>query len=92
MPAASPLDPVDELLRQFARALIETAIHVHKQMDADKVTALTPKSQRPQGKSPAPATLNAHRHVVSCESDKDSGAAPQQRPTPWSQPHTKVET
>ena len=70
-----PLDPIDVLLRDFARALIATAIAVHDDM-RNSGLATAPKSQSPQGKSRDRRVAVGRPDVVSSAPHNDSGAAP----------------
>lgn len=70
-----PLDPIDVLLRDFARALIATAMHVHDDMAASGL-APTRKTHATQGKSRARRVAVGRPDVVSSVPYNDSGAAP----------------
>lgn len=70
-----PLDPVDTMLRDFARALIATAIHVHDDMAASGFAPMA-KPQRAQGKARVLRATLAGPDVVPSVPRNDSGAAP----------------
>ena len=69
------LDATDYLLRDFARALIATALHVHDDVAASRLPR-TPKRQCGQEKSRVRGTVAARPDVVSSVPHNDSGAAP----------------
>lgn len=69
------LDPIDVMLRDFARALIATAVAVHDDM-RDSGLATAPKSQRQQRKSRVQRVAFERPDVVSSAPQHDSGAAP----------------
>lgn len=75
--AGDPLDPVDVLLRDFARALIATARHVHDDMAASGLLRTqSSKYQSTQGKSRVQRVVVGRPDVVSSEPQNNSGAAP----------------
>jgi len=70
-----PVDAVDVMLRDFARALIATAIHVHDDMRGSGL-ASRPKRHGTQAKSRAHRVVAGLHDVVSSAPQNDSGAAP----------------
>ena len=86
-----PLDPIDAMLRDFARALIATAVHVHDDMAASGLTPM-PKSQSAQGKSRARRVVVGRPDVVPSVPQHDSGAAPLATADPVVPTRRRVET
>lgn len=72
---AETIDPVDELLRRFAQALIATAIHVHNEAVGSGLTLGT-KIEHLQRKRPRGSLAPGRPGEVSSPPQRESGAAP----------------